>query len=338
MAVKSSAAAAKKISGVYIFLGPELGKKRQAIDAIRKKNAGDAAPEETVYYAGETPVSKIVSDIQNHSLFAQSRIFIIKNAELIKKKDEIETIVSCMSCLESETILILVSDEIKLAAGLDSVVAGEYRQVFYELFEREKNEWVRSFFRQQGFAIDSEGIETILEMVENNTEALARECSRLTLFLRNPQADDSQKISAEDIEKWLSRSREESAFTLFSRIAAGDIAKALEVTRSLLAARESAKAVLAGLAWCFRKLRTYHALPEAGKQDNFELRKIGLAAPKARADYTSAARLYSPGAVDACLALTAEYDLLLLSMGSAFETVLMDMYLMKIHALGNRAG
>jgi DNA polymerase-3 subunit delta len=291
--------------GAYIFLGPELGKKQDALDAVRKEFAG---AEETVFYAGETSCGAIADVIQNHGLFAEKRIIIIKNAEQIKKKDDIELLVSCIKTLEDGTALILLSDEIRLAAGLDDAVPKANRQVFYELFQREKTEWLRSFFKREGFTIDSGGIETILEMVENNTEAMGRECSRLILFLPR-----DKPVHAADVERWLSHSREESAFTLFSRIAAGDLSKALESLHTLLAAKESSQSILSGLAWCFRKLADYLALLETGEVNNFELKKIGLSSPKARDDYTAAARLYNIAAAEACLALTAEYDILLRS-------------------------
>jgi DNA polymerase-3 subunit delta len=317
-------------NGAYIFLGPELGKKQDALDEIRKRSAG---AEETVFYAGETPAGRIAAAVQNHSLFAESRLFIVKNAEQIKKKDEVDILASCAQNLEADTALVFISDETKLAAGLDNAVPKENRRIFYELFESEKSEWVRSFFRREGFSIDGDGVETILEMVENNTEALRRECSRLMLFLSK-----DRPVGAEDAEKWLSHSRQESAFTLFSRIAAGDLSKALESLHTLLAAKESAQSILAGLAWCFRKLRDYLALLETGEINNFELKKIGLAAPKARDDYASAARRYSAVAADACLAITAEYDILLRSSGSALEPVLMDAYLLKIVTGGGGGG
>jgi DNA polymerase III delta subunit len=67
----------------FIFLGPELGKKQDAIDAVKKKFSG---AEESVFYSGETPAGTICDTLQNHSLFAEKRIVIVKNAELIKKK------------------------------------------------------------------------------------------------------------------------------------------------------------------------------------------------------------------------------------------------------------
>ena len=312
--------------GAYIFLGPEIGKKKDAVDEIRKKAAESGTLEETVFYPGETPVAQIANAILNRNLFSDCHIFIVKNAELIKKKEDIALLVSCINDTDSGTILILLSDEFKLAAGLDNSVSGKNRVVFSEMFENQKEEWVKSFFRREGRDIDSDGVEAILEMVENNTDALRRECSRLLLFLPS-----DRPANAQDVEKWISHSREESAFTLFSRIAEGDLSKAVETLHTLLAAKETAPGVLAGLAWCFRKLRSYLALAQRGKAaDNIELKKIGLSSPKARGDCSAAARRYNTPAVEACLALTAEYDILTRASGAAFEQILMDVYIMKI--------
>ena len=320
-------------NNAYIFLGPEIGKKQDAIEDIRKKFAKGGSLDEFSFYASETPALKIAEAVQNHSLFAQSRLFIVKNADQFKKKDEISLIASCMEELESDSVMILVSDEFKLAAGLDNCCPSANRKIFYEMFENQKTEWVQSFFRREGRKISPDGVDLILEMVENNTDALKRECSRLMLFLPN-----DRPVEADDIEKWLSHNREESAFTLFSRIATGDVPKAIESLHTLLAAKESPIAILAALASCFRKLRAYLALSREGKADNsFELKKIGLSHPKAKSDYAAAARRYTAAAVDACLAITAEYDVLTRSSSSALESVLMDTYVLKVFGRVNLA-
>jgi len=307
----------------YIFLGPELGKKQDAVDALRK-NYSDA--EESIFYAGETPVGTITDTLQNKSLFTESRIVIVKNAELIKKKDDVDQLVSCIKSLEEPSALILLSDEIKLAAGFDDAVPKANKQIFYEMFEREKSDWVRQFFRREGFNIDNDSIAAILELVENNTASLKNECSRLISFLPK-----GRPVNPEDIEKWLSHNREESAFTLFSRIVYGDLPKALESVSVMLAAKESAQAILAGLAWCFRKLGDYLVLLETqGETNNFELKKIGLSSPKARDDYAAAGRRYSIEDVETCLALTAEYDLLFRSPVAVMENLLMERYILAL--------
>ena len=314
-----------KTSRAWLFLGPEIGEKQTAIDETRKRIA---AGEETVYYAGETPVPVMVAAMRNGSLFADSRLFLIKCADGIKKKEDIDLLSSYLASPPSDTFLILISEETGISKGLENSIPPANKKIFWELPDNRKSEWVQNFFRREGFRIGAEGVETILELVENNTAALKQECSRLILFL-----DKSREITGEDAEKWLAHTREESPFTLFSRIADGDFSRSLESARTLLEARQAPPAIFAGLASCFRKLISYQKLKEAGISDEGEYRKIGVSAPGAKRDYASASRLYNSAGAETCLALTAEYDLLLRSSLSFPEQVLFDQYLYRIHSL-----
>ena len=311
----------------WLFLGPEIGEKQAVIDEIKKKiSIGEL--EDTVYYAGETAVSIMVSCMQNGSLFAETRLFYIKCAEGIKKKEDIDLLSSFISSPPSGVYLILISEETGISKGLENSVPSANKRVFWELSDSRKFEWVRNFFRQNGFKISVEGIETILELVENNTTALRQECSRLILFL-----DKEKEITGEEAEKWLSHTREESVFILFSRIAAGDFSRSLESMRMLRAAKEAPVAIFAALGSCFKKLLTFVLLKEAGISDEGELRKIGIFTPGAKRDYAAAGKRYDSAGAESCLALTAEYDLLLRSSSSFPEQILLDQFLYKIYIL-----
>jgi DNA polymerase-3 subunit delta len=309
------------------FLGPEIGEKQDAVDDIRRsiRKQYGAAAEEISFYAGENSASEMVSVLRNSSLFADTRLIFIKNAEALKKKDELELLSSYMSSPQDDTTLILLSDEIGLDKNLEKNLRKEDKRIFWELFENKKTEWVSNFFRREGYRITPEGIETILELAANNTDSLKRECSRLMLFVGK-----DKPVGEADVERWLSHTREESAFTLFSRVAEGDFSKALEILHTLLGAKETPQAILAALASCFRKLRDFIALNSAGVSDDFEYKKIGLASTKLRKEYAAAGQRYSMDAADTCLACTAETDLLLRSTNAGFEAVLMDVYLYKI--------
>ncbi|MDR2019236.1 MAG: DNA polymerase III subunit delta [Treponema sp.] len=322
---------AKNSGACYLFLGPETGKKQDAIADIRRdlERRFNAPPEETSFYAGETPVTAMTAAIRNGSLFAEGRLFFIKNAEAIQKKEDLELLASCMAVPQDGAVIILISEASGLNKTLEKAVPKAAKRIFWELFENEKAEWVSSFFRRGGRRISAEGVEAVLEMVENNTEALGRECSRLMLFA----GDAGRIIEAEDVERWLSHTREESAFTLFSRIAAGDLEKSLETMRILLGAKESPQAILAGLAWCFRKLRDYLSLGPGQRADDFALKKIGLSSLKVRRDYTAAAERYDSPGTDRCLSVIAEYDIRLRAGGAPLEGLLLDLFLYAIHGL-----
>ncbi|MCL2320360.1 MAG: DNA polymerase III subunit delta, partial [Treponema sp.] len=280
-----------KKNNTWLFLGPEIGEKEAAVNELRKTLSPDGQMEETVYYAGETPVSVMVTAMLNGSLFADKRLFFIKCAEGLKK-EEAALLSSYIASPADDTFLVLISEETSIARELENHIPQSNRRVFWELSDSRKSAWVQTFFRQEGFKISPEGVETILELVENNTAALKQECSRLILFLARSQDRGSSEITGEEAERWLSHTREESAFTLFSRIAAGDFSRCLESARVLIAAKVSPVVIFAGLASCFKKLISYLALTGAGVTDEQEFRKIGVYAAGAKRDYGAAGRRY----------------------------------------------
>jgi DNA polymerase-3 subunit delta len=312
----------------HLFLGPEFGEKQDTISGIRRNlTAQFGSPaEETSFYAGETPVNDMVSALRNGSLFADSRLFFIKNVETLKKKDDLELLASYMASPQDNTTLILMSDTLSVDKALEKA-AGRGKKVFWELFENKKTEWVANFFRREQFRIDEGGINAILELVENNTDSLRRECSRLMLFLGKDTV-----VGEAEVENWLAHTREESAFTLFSRIAEGDLTRSVEILHTLLAAKESPVAILAALASCFRKVRDYAALTAAGVNDETEYKKIGVgsAYSRVRKDYAAAGKRYGVSGAGACLSLTAGFDMRIRSSGTGFEQILMDQYLCEI--------
>ena len=307
-----------------LFLGPEIGERQDALQALREtmEKAAGAAPEEHLFYAGESSAGEMVSVLRNGSLFSDARLVVVKNADVLKKKEDVELLAAYAANPQDDTTLVFLSDETSVDKRLEQVIPKDNKRIFWELFENRKTEWLQSFFRRQGFSITQDGMDAILELVENNTEALKRECTRLTLFL-----DPKSPITEAAVEGCLSHTREESAFTLFSRIAEGDLAKSVEILRTLLAARESPQAIIAGLVWCYRKLLDYHNLLESAQANDFELKKIGMGSKKAQRDYFKAAERYTCRQARAGLALLADFDIRLRSAGSGLEDILMDMLL-----------
>ena len=80
---------------VYLFTGPEAGEKNEAIenlrDAASKKNNGI---EQYKYYAADVRIEDIVAQLQNASLFSPALFISLRNAEQIKQKSDIESLVS----------------------------------------------------------------------------------------------------------------------------------------------------------------------------------------------------------------------------------------------------
>ncbi|MCR5762531.1 MAG: DNA polymerase III subunit delta [Treponema sp.] len=309
---------------VYIFTGPEIGDKNDAVSAIRqaseKKNG---SIDFYRYYASETRVADIVSQLQNASLFSSALFIILKNAELIKLKNDIELIVQYIkNAGNSPNVLILESDENNIEKKIEAAVPSSHKKIFWELFDNQKPQWVRNYFKKNGFSVSEDAIELILDMVENNTETLKNECSRFFYCFEKGYA-----VTVDDVDKILSHNREENAFTLFEALADASkspkerLETSLSILQKIRMSRDSGSvAIIAGLSYCFRSLRTYHSLYAGGKTPtDGQLRAAGLGGKKNLSRYSKAAKIWGPGTTASVLSLLAYTDMSIREGGSGIE-------------------
>lgn len=333
----------------WLFTGPERGEKAAAVKAVRKqaeKRCG--AIEDYKYYAADIKAGELVSLLQNGSLFSAGKFVVVENAELIKLKDEIATLTDWIrsgAAAESEgsnSFLVLTSDEISVDKKLESAVPAGHKKIFWELFEERKEQWVSAFFRGEGLPIDGKAVRLILEMVENNTEALRAACAPFPLFYER-----GTTITETEVEYIISHNREESAFTLFDALAKHDFENAAAIFRKISLSKESAPPqIIAGLTYCFRRLWDWHMLAaESGAAEGRSggipadvLKRAGFASQKIQNQYRAAARLWNGAAVERILALLTDTDGELRSTGAQMHGVIFERTLYRIHRLAENAG
>ncbi len=315
---------------VYLYTGPEAGEKNDAIKSLKsalKKKYGQI--EESLYYAAESSPAEYLSILQNENLFSEAACIVVKNAEAIKKPNEIEMIADWIqSAQDDRNTLILVSDEYSVSAKLDKAVPPSGKKIFWELSESRRSDWIRKFFSKNGYSIEDDAVDSIIEMFESNTEALKNECGRFLQIFQKGHC-----ISNDDVDSVLFSTREENAFTLFDAMSDYTSPRQKILERSLLILQKirlskenQAFLILAGLASCYRKLIIYHNILSSGMTDDFNLKKNGFSSKKMKTQYANASKTWNPGQSHAILALIAECDTAIRTNGSLLE----DIYLQKI--------
>ena len=122
---------------VYLYTGPEFGMRDEAAQTVLKalqKKFGEV--EEHVYYLNETSIGQALSVLDNGNLFSSATCVICKNAELLKKKDDITLVEEwCKNADDSgedSSALIFISDEISVDSKLDKLVAPTNKKKFYD--------------------------------------------------------------------------------------------------------------------------------------------------------------------------------------------------------------
>lgn len=319
---------------VYLYTGPEAGMRNDAVLAIKesmKKKFGQV--EEYLFYAYETPPSEYIAILESESLFSSSTCVVVKGAEAIKKKDEVDSLLKWISFSASDAaVLILISDEISVDSKIEKAIPQGNKKIFWEMSEDRTISWLNNYFSKNGYRITEEAASLIFDMLENNTETLKNECSRF--FICFPK---DHIIDSDDVDAILTHNREENAFSLFNTMSEeGEdpsrcLEKSLEILQKIRLSKDSSSVlIIAGLASCFRKLIIWQKLAASGKADDFNLKINGFSSKKMKSQYGRAARIWSQGQSLAILALLSSTDVDLRSGGALLEDVILQKMLYEI--------
>ena len=312
---------------LYLFSGPEIGERNDAVAAVKKSlNDKFGSVEFYTYYSVETDPQGALVQLYTESLFSAATCVIYNGAETIKKKEDIDKIAAWAKNAGDASVLILVSDEISCDAKLEKLVPKENRKQFWEMFEDRKIPWLKNYFSKNGFSIEDDACEEILDLVENNTQALKNECSRFFAVF-----EPGTRISVQNVDQLIEHNREESAFTLFDAMAqhskppAERLETALGILQKIRLSKDSRSvSLIAGLSYCFRRLELWHNLEKAGKTDDFSLKTSGFSSKKSKKQYSSAARVWSLGQTVAILAALSRADMSIRSTGSGMEDTVLQ--------------
>lgn len=312
-------------AAVHLLLGPETGEKDRFLDELKAgiKKASGAPPEVTTAYTFDTQIGDLLAILRNGSLFSAHRLVVLKGADAITKKADIELLAEYCAHPVSEATLCLIADTTSVDKRLEKAVPAQAKRIFWELFENQKRSWLGKYFRDAGISISPAASELLLEMVENNTHDMRVECDKLTLFFGK-----GSKIEESDIESYIYHSKEENVFTLFDRVAAKDFAGALEVIGSILLSGEAnGISLLSGLLWQFRRLHEVRTLLDNNYGTTEACAKAGIRSKRQQRTYLEGSKSYGTRDLERIISLVARYDALLRSMRSEVQGLLLELFL-----------
>ncbi len=314
-------------SNAYLLLGPEAGEKNRFVSSLRErleKKAGGEL-ETSSYYPYETSMSEVVSSMLNGSLFSSEKLVRIGNIEDLKK-DGIDALCEYLKSPAEGVTLMLLSDDIKVSDRLQKLIPKENRKIFWELFDNQKQGWINSFFRDKGMSIHPDGLELLLDLVDNNTVDLKEACQRLAQdFSSN---SEGYQISPEDVESRVLHSKEENVFTLFAKVSAGDLAGSLDICTKLIESGSGqAVQILGGLIWQFRRLHALRLMLDSNFSSTDALTRAGIRGKRNGQIYIKGCETYNSEDLGRILALQARYDGLLRSTPAEAHHHLLSMFL-----------
>ena len=325
-----------RIKQVYLLLGPELGDKGQRIKEIRStlREEQGSEPEIHRFYPFETENGEIFTALSNNSLFADHRLVILSQAESLNAS-QVNLLAEYIAKPSDSATLLIVSTETNLPAKLSAKLDKDQVQVFWEMFDNRKADWVRTLFQRSSIAIDGEAVELLLELVENNTQELKATCAQLIQFITTDPERISQAVSEDDVESYIQHTRQESVFSLFEDIITKPLEKALGTLQALIRSGDGeCVPLLAGLLWQFRRLVSYLELIEQGATSDEACKQVkvmgkpaAIRRKKDQTNYALAAQRYTLADARRIIARLGEYDIRTREMGTDFQPMLLEQFL-----------
>jgi DNA polymerase-3 subunit delta len=256
------------IGSSYLLLGPETGEKEQRLKEIRNelRTQIGSDPELHRFYPFETENGEIFAALDNNSLFSDYRLVLLSQAETMNASLT-TSIAQYLAHPSTSSTLVIISSDNSISAKIMKAVPKENTKVFYELFDNQKADWVRNFFRKFGLTITTEAIDLLLDLVENNTQELKTVCTQLAMFWQT--GEKKVAIGEDDVETYIHHSRQEDAFTLFPEIAAGSFKQSIDTLHSILSSGDSGAPILlvSGLLWQFRRLLSIQVAIASGMSE-----------------------------------------------------------------------
>ena len=280
-----------KIFPVYMFPGPEVGRKRERITALNQTLASmdGEEPERHRFYPYDTPVSDIITILQNGSLFSSRRLVVVADAHALKAAD-IKVFREYLKSPAEDAVLVFTTDEgpgsRDYPRSLADALPKSAVEVFWEMFDRDKRGWVMRFFRERGLRADNGAVDLLLDVTEGTTDALREACDLLAF-----RADPSRILTEADVDTALEHGREETVYSLFDRFCRRDLGAVLEAYRKISRSdRAQVDRMLPLLADPMIRLRDFKALVSRGLPAEEAARELKLRGGK------RALRAYNDGA------------------------------------------
>lgn len=321
-----------KLAPAYLLLGPEKGLKDDFIREIREtltKISGQDL-EETRHYAFETEIPSLVSELQNGSLFSSARLVFLLSAEEIKKKSDLDLLKDYLKNPSPEVTLILISEETKFDESVKKALEKHSKdsvKIYWEMYESQKKGWLINHFRTLGLTIGQDESEFLLEMVENSTDQLKSEGEKLLSFYGK-----GRTLTLDDLETYLSHSKEETVFSLFEMTMEGDMEQTMEVLHKILLSQDKdAVGLLSGLLWQFRNLLTLRQHLDQGlPSDEAFLQGKIRTTKKGKTTYLKGSQRFSTKDLETVIILFSEYEVRLRGARTEWQSLILELFLYQI--------
>lgn len=252
----------QKLQSLYLLYGEEMFLLESALKKI-KNLFGEAIKGINYINIDETNYNELIADIETPSFGYEKKLIIARNTGLLKKegkrkntelakiKEKInEYLKENINIVNASVVLVFVEEEADIKQELYATIDkfGVVCKFDYQKpIQIEKR--IKAICSGYNVQIDDSTIRYFIECCGTNMQDLINEIRKLIEY-----AGEKGKIQKEDIDNLATKKLESVIFDLTDSLGKKEIAKALEVLKNLIYAKEPLQKILITLYNHFKKL------------------------------------------------------------------------------------
>ena len=266
---------------------------------------------QSIFYGKDSDVQAIIVDAKGFLMMASRRVVIIKEAQDLKKIEELE---SYFNNASDQTVFVVnykykkfdSRKKVFKAASKNGIVFQSAKIPEYKLLD-----WINMFVKEKEFAIKPKAAMLIMEFLGNDLSKISKELEKLEILI-----EKGTTINEEHIEENIGISKDYNSFELVNAIGIRDDSKANKIVDYF---NHNPKAtplivVISNLFNHFQKLMKIHFLENKSKEG---LASVLRVPPFVVGELQKSARIYNPKKIAANIAILHEYDLKAKGIGNA---------------------
>ncbi len=257
-----------RLARVYLLFGPETLLADKLVHSIQEKFLGKVEREINYFvrYATETPLDEIISLTGGMGLFANKKLLLLREVQVLKKND-LDRLQKIMERLPAEICLILQTNITNLYQSRLKALQGRVLVVnLLPLRDEQLREFVKEEFRKRGKQISASAVNMLIFMVGNQLSELIMQIQQIAQYYQ-----EKTNLEESDIEKIASVYVTQDVFTYNNYLAERNMEKALFVLHNLLDSGVSPQQILAQLQRHFTLLWKIQGYYRSGKRDAYTI-------------------------------------------------------------------
>jgi DNA polymerase-3 subunit delta len=285
---------------VYLLTGSDRPKHVRALRRLRSRFDAEAVEQLSAEAAGGADAVAACNALGLFGGEGGGRLVVVHGVERWRKAD-VDALAGYLRDPVQGAVLALVAEELPRASALVTLAEKQGRVLRFDVPKPSNlHSWVRAELKRLGVSADAEAARALVELVGDDTVALAGELEKLAAWA------DGEPVGRAEVEQLAAPGREAAAWALTDAWGARDLPALLEACDLALEKKEPFLLAV-GLASHVGRVRAAQALAEQGLRSREVASRLKMKEFPARKALQHAER-YSREELDSALVRLAELD------------------------------